>query len=103
MVYSLSFLIMCSLDDISVGGPLTVTDANLCLGRLLPRYMCTNCIWFVGTFFLLLFWHSTILNINLCVVEICKVELYSLLQVHSLCFCGFNILVDMVYAPCMKS
>ena len=31
-----------------VGGPLTVTDANLCLGRLLPEYVhnCSSCIHF---------------------------------------------------------
>ena len=31
--------------NLHVGGPLTVTDANLCLGRLLPEYVhcCSSC------------------------------------------------------------
>lgn len=31
--------------NLHVGGPLTITDANLCLGRLLPEYVhcCCSC------------------------------------------------------------
>lgn len=32
-----------------VGGPLTITDANLCLGRLLPEYVhsCSSCNFYI--------------------------------------------------------